>query len=77
MVLSTAEEMWGCKPKFDEYKKAMSTLKKLSVISPSEERDRRISDEEFSQILAHTNTKLPLVDWTLFLFINRHARRGS
>ena len=66
VVLSTAEEMWGCKPKFDEYKKAMSTLKKLSVISPSDERDRRISDEEFSQILAHSNTKLPLVDWTFF-----------
>ena len=66
VVLSTAEEMWGCKPKFDEYKKAMSTLKKLSVISASEERDRRISDEEFSQILAHSNTKLPLVDWTFF-----------
>ena len=66
VVLSTAEEMWGCKPKFDEYKKAMSTLKKLSVISPSDERDRRISDEEFSEILAHTNTGLPLVDWTFF-----------
>jgi integrase len=66
VVLSTAEEMWGCKPKFDEYKKAMSTLKKLSVISPSDERDRRISDEEFSEILAHSNTGLPLVDWTFF-----------
>ena len=35
VVLSTAEEMWDCKPKFSDYKKAMSTLKKLSVITPS------------------------------------------
>jgi integrase len=66
VVLSTAEEMWGCKPKFNEYKKAMSTLKKLSIITPSDERDRRISDEEFNEILAYSNTALPLEDWTYF-----------
>jgi len=66
VVLSTAEEMWDCKPKFSDYKKAMSTLKKLSVITPSDERDRRISDEEFDEILAYSNTSLPLEDWTYF-----------
>ena len=66
VVLSTAENMWGLKPKFDEYRKAMDNCVNLQVIASSDERDRRCSDEEISEILANVSSALPVAEWVKF-----------
>lgn len=66
VVLSTAENMWGLKPKFDEYRKAMDNCVNLQVIASSDERDRRCSDEEISEILANVSSALPVAEWVRF-----------
>ncbi len=66
VILSTAENMWGLKPKFDEYRKAMENCAKLQVIASSDERDRRCSDEEINEILSHVSSELPVSEWVAF-----------
>lgn len=66
VVLNTAESLWGCKPKFDEYKRAMDSLNRLGVISSSNERERRVSDKELELVLSCANTTLPLEDIVRF-----------
>jgi len=66
VILSTAEDMWDLKPKFGEYRKAMKNCAKLQVIASSDERDRRCSDEEISEILSHVSSELPVSEWVSF-----------
>lgn len=66
VVLSTAENMWGLKPKFDEYRKAMDNCANLQVIASSDERDRRCPDEEINEILNHVSSELPVAEWVAF-----------
>lgn len=76
VVLQTAESMWGAQPRMDEYKKAMTALKKLGVIAESRERDRRVSDEEVQRILAHCTSSLPMSDLVWFS-IHTAMRNGE
>lgn len=62
VVLNTVESLWGCKPKFDEYKRALNSLDRLGVISSSNERERRVSDKEIALLLQCAKTTLPLDD---------------
>lgn len=66
VVLHTAESLWGCKPKFDEYKRALDSLNRLGVIASSNERERRVTDAEIETLLASANTTLPLEDIVRF-----------
>ena len=66
VILSTAENMWDLKPKFSEYRKAMNNCAKLQVTASSDERDRRCSDEEISEILSHVSSELPVSEWVSF-----------
>lgn len=66
VILSTAENMWGLKPKFDEYRRAMDNCANLQVIASSDERDRRCSDDEISEILSHVSSALPVAEWVAF-----------
>jgi integrase len=66
VVLNTAENLWRLKPKLDEYKKAVANLSRLGVISSSDERERRVSDDEVESILKHANCTIPLADIVKF-----------
>jgi len=66
VIFSTAENMWGLKPKFDEYRKAMDNCANLQVIASSDERDRRCSDEEINEILSYVSSELPVSEWVAF-----------
>jgi hypothetical protein len=66
VVLSTAESMWGAKPKLDEYRKCMDTLHRLKVIASSDERERRCSDQELETVISGVQSVLPVGDWCHF-----------
>jgi integrase len=66
VVLDTAENMWGARPKLDEYRKAMGICHKLGIISSSDERDRRCSEAEITAILQQVRSALPVGDWVAF-----------
>ena len=66
VVLSTAENMWGAKPKFSEYRKCMDNCARLQIIAPSDERDRRVTDEELEDVLSYVQSVLPVRDWVAF-----------
>ena len=66
VVLSTAENMWGAKPKLSEYRKCMDNCARLQVIAPSDERDRRVTDEELEDVLSYVQSVLPVRDWVAF-----------
>lgn len=66
VVLNTAESLWGCKPKFDDYKRATDSLNRLGVISSSNERERRVTDTEIDILLASAKTTLPIEDIVRF-----------
>lgn len=66
VVLNTAESLWGYKPKFDEYKRALDSLNRLGVVGSSNERERRVTDNEIELLLQCANTTLPLEDIVRF-----------
>ena len=69
-VLRTAESLFGAKPKLIELKKAQDNLTRMGVIANSDERDRRVSDAEISQVLANVQSerfvRMPVADWVHF-----------
>ena len=67
VVLTTAEDWWGAKPKLSEFKKCKSACKKLDVLGTSLHRDRRVTEDEVTRILNHhTGGQQPLADWVNF-----------
>lgn len=76
VVLKAAEAAWDCKPKIDEYEKAMHFLKSKQVIAESNERERRVTDSEIDLILQHADTRLPLADLIRFSVLTA-MRRGE
>lgn len=76
VVLSAADSIWGAKPNLHDYKNAMSNLKKLDVISGSEERVKRASDEELTLIKDNVIGSLPVADWIDFA-VATAMRRGE
>lgn len=76
VVLKAAEAAWDCKPKIDEYEKAMHFLKSKQVIAESNERERRVTDAEIDLILQHADTRLPLADLIRFSVLTA-MRRGE
>jgi len=66
VVLQTAEDLWDCKPKMHELKKATSNLRRLQLIDQGNERDRRVSDAEIQLLKKHQSTGLPLATWIDF-----------
>ena len=75
-VLSAADSIWGAKPKLQDYKNAMSNLKKLDVIAGSEERVRRASDAELTLIKDTVVKGSPVPDWVDFA-VATAMRRGE
>ena len=76
VVLSAAESLWNAKPNLQEYKNALSNLKRLDVISSSNERDRRVSDQELSMIKDIVVKYSPVPDWVDFA-VATAMRRGE
>lgn len=76
VVLKAAEAAWDCKPKLDEYNKAMHFLKSNGTIAESKERERRVTDAEIDLILQNSDTRLPLDDLIRFSVLTA-MRRGE
>jgi len=66
VVLNTAESLWNIKPNFREYKRCMTNLERFGLIAPSDERDRRVSDSELTEILNNVSSCLPVHDFAWF-----------
>lgn len=76
VVLDTAESMWEAQPRMDEFKKAKKVLRKLGVIAESEQRDRRVSDEEMRIIAETSNDFFPMAELMRFAVLTA-MRRGE
>ena len=78
-VYKAAEALMNLKPRVAEHKAAMEYLKSLDVIAQSDERDRRVSDEEIALIVDDYEGgkgRMPLADWIEFA-VNTAMRMGE
>lgn len=66
LVLETAEVLWEMPVDLASFKRGRATLSKHGLIAKSNERDRRVSDDEIEVLLKHARTKLPLRDLIAF-----------
>ncbi len=75
-TLKVAEAAFDCKPKLDDFDKAMIFLKGQKVIGTSDERERRTTDDEIARVLSFAKTSLPLQDLVRFQVVTA-MRRGE
>ena len=60
VVLTTAETLWDAQPNMTAFEKAARFMRHHGVISESNQRDVRVSDETLAAILANCNTAVPM-----------------
>lgn len=76
VVYNTAESLWNVTPNIKDYRRCMETLSRLDLISSSSERDRRVTDNELTEILNNASSTLPVSDIAWFA-IHTSMRLGE
>jgi len=77
-VLSIAESLWNMKPNLKEYKRCMNNLQRFGLVGASDERDRRVSDFELTEILNNVNSRLAVsLHDVVWFAVHTAMRRGE
>lgn len=66
MILRTADTFWEVRPDWDRWHRGRKALITMGLIGRSQERSRRVSDEEVEQILDNMRSGLPMDELIAF-----------
>lgn len=66
VVFEAAEVLWGMKVDLSAFSRGRKALAKHGLTAKSNERDRRVTDEEISLLLEHAETAFPMADLIAF-----------
>lgn len=66
MVLKAADTFWDVRPDWDEWNRGRKALQSMGLVARSQERSRRVSDDEVELIMDHMRSTLPMDELIAF-----------